>query len=82
MENIDNERGYWRYILFDGVAKHTCMICTDLDHLVKKTEAYFQKPATWKYLGLYWKLCHPNTLNDTPTQSQILYHAKQPEFVL
>lgn len=82
----DKERGYWRYILFDGRYKHTAhRSCANCDFLLLAglASSHYHIPVQyvgWKHIGFYWVCLHPEVTVTPPTESQILYHARQPEF--
>src|SRR5690348_3653622 len=81
----DKEQGYWRYILFDGRYQHASKPCHNCDFLFLAAEAssYYRKPVqdvTWRHLGFIWTCRHPTVKITPPTPSQVLYHAKQPQF--
>lgn len=81
----DKERGYWRYILFDGRYQHAKERCQKCDFLYLSGEAsiWYKLPVHeigWKHLGFFWTCLHPQVNITPPTESQVLYHAKLPEF--
>ncbi len=81
----DKERGYWRYILFYGRYQHAKQRCQKCDFLYLSGEAsvWYKIPVSeigWKHLGVLWTFLHPTVHINVPSESQILYHARQPEF--
>lgn len=81
----DKERGYWRCILLDGRYQHNDDRCTKCDFLWLAAEAseYYRIPVHtigWKHLGFSWTCSHPQVRLSVPTESQILHHARAPEF--
>jgi hypothetical protein len=79
------EQGYWRYILLDGRYQHNHPNCHKCDflYLACEASAYYRMPleqVNWKNLGFIWTCAHPRIMITPPTESQILWHAKQPNF--
>lgn len=81
----EKERGFWRYIIFDGRYQHNKVGCEYCDFLLLADLAsrYYRKPLNelqWKHLGVFWTVNHPEVRITVPSESQIHHHARQPEF--